>query len=71
MFNKAVFFINPILELANINKRSVPGNALKVITRIDWFAAVVLSPSAGMAALAWMLQTSRSVIIYLFICQID
>ncbi len=60
MFNKAVFFINSIIEFAKINNRSVSGTALNVTTRIDWFAAVVLSPSAGMAALAWMLQTSRN-----------
>lgn len=71
MFNKAVFFINPIIEFAKINNRSVPGTALKVITRIDWFAAVVLSPSADVAALAWVLHTSRSVVIYVFICQPD
>lgn len=46
MFNKAVFFINPIIEFAKINNRSVPGNALKVITRIAWLATDVLSSSA-------------------------
>lgn len=63
MFNKAVFFINSIIEFAKINNRSVSGTALNVTTRIDWLAAGVLSPSAGMAALAWVLQTSRSVVI--------
>ena len=63
MFNKAVFFINSIIEFAKINNRSVSGTALNVTTRIDWLAAVVLMPSAGMAALAWVLQTSRSVVI--------
>ena len=46
MFNKAVFFINPIIEFAKINNRSVSGTALNVITRIGWLASVVLSPSA-------------------------
>ena len=49
MFNKAVFFINPIIEFAKINNRSVPGTALNVTTRIDWLAAVVLSPSSVLA----------------------
>ena len=60
MFNKTVFFINPIIEFAKINNRSVSGTVLYVTTRCDWLPAVVLSPSAGMAALAWMLQTSRN-----------
>jgi hypothetical protein len=50
MFNKAVFFINPIIEFAKINNRSVSGTVLYVTTRIDWLPADVLSPSAGMAA---------------------
>ena len=44
MFNKAVFFINPIIEFAKINNRSVPGTTLNVTTRIDWLATDVLSP---------------------------
>ena len=63
MFNKAVFFINPIIVFAKINNRSVPGTALNVTTRSDWLAAGVLSPSAGVAALAWVLHMSRSVVI--------
>ena len=71
MFNKAVIYINSIIEFAKINNRSVSGTALNVTTRIDWLPAVVLSPSAGVAALAWVLHTSRSAIICLFICQIS
>ena len=71
MFNKAVFFINSIIEFAKINNRSVSGTVLYVTTRCDWMAADVLSPSAGVAALAWVLHTSRSVVIYVFICQPD
>lgn len=50
MFNKAVFFINPIIEFAKIKNRSVSGTVLYVTTRCDWLPAVVLSPSTGMAA---------------------
>ena len=46
MFNKAVFFINPIIEFAKINNRSVSGTVLYVTTRCDRLPAVVLSPSA-------------------------
>ncbi len=67
MFNKAVFFINPIIEFAKINNRSVSGTVLYVTTRCDWLPAVVLSPSAGVA----VLHMSRSVVIYVFICQPD
>ena len=44
MFNKAVFFINPIIEFANKNNRSVLGTALNVTTRITRLATDVLSP---------------------------
>ena len=63
MFNKAVIYINSIIEFAKINNRSVSGTALNVTTRIDWLPAVVLSPSAGVAALAWVLHMNRSVVI--------
>lgn len=46
MFNKAVFFINPIIEFAKINNLSVSGTVLYVTTRCDWLASVVLSPSS-------------------------
>lgn len=64
MFNKAVFFINPIIEFAKINNRSVPGNALKVIMRIAWLAAVVLSPSSVLTTppgdCAWRERNGRT-----------
>ena len=59
MFNKAVFFINSIIEFAKINNRSVPGTALNVTTRCDWLSAVVLSPSAAMALVLHISKSSR------------
>lgn len=59
MFNKAVFFINPIIEFAKINNRSVSGTVLYVTTRIGWLASVVLSPSAAMALVLHISRSSR------------
>lgn len=44
MFNKAIIFINSILEHANINNNSLPDIVLNIITHIAWLAVDVLLP---------------------------